>query len=262
MTIYVFDKGEPTDADTLPNVIINKNYPNEREIPCQKTGTGLYSSELTIQQTDIVHESYFYVSVQANIGNDEESTERSIDIYEEEDKLNVDIFIGDHYEAETYPGETLDITVYVEYEGVKITPDSFELRVNEHDDMPGGDPIPYSNPNVGVYEASYTVDSSITESTTLYINAEVEYNGVSDNRGADIIVNIFSVWYHCINITDTSAQFEICVSDLDGKAVSGADVNFDFRTDKDETGSKSGTTDVQGKSLFTIGFSNTRYLNI
>ncbi|MEE9151459.1 MAG: hypothetical protein V3U20_06480, partial [Thermoplasmata archaeon] len=248
--VRVFDKGQPKDADTSPTVTLSQYGSNERKITVEKVGTGIYSGSFTIMESD---GDYIMVSTEATLGKENE-----IDFsYDEdadydlvwivgEENLEVEFEFDDNPSSDivAFPGDTLDMTITVENNGIKVKPDSFSLTTSEEE-------IEYTNPRIGVFKASYTVSLTITESTSIYIRAEAEYNDDQDSDGGDIVVSFYSVWYHRVSITDSHAQFELCVADIYGMAVEGAEIDFEYETD-DEEGSRSGTTDSEGKSFFTI----------
>ncbi len=248
--VRVFDKGQPKDADTSPTVTLNKYGSNEREITVEKVGTGIYSGSFTIMESD---GDYINVYAEATLGKENE-TDFSYDEDEGfgwvwivgEENLEVEFEFSDNPLSDivAFPGDTIDMTITVKNNGIRINPDYFSLTADEEE-------IEYTNPSIGVFKASYTISLTITESTSIDIRAEAEYNDDHASDGGDIDVNFYSVWYHRVSITDSHAQFELCVADISGKAVEGADIDFDYDTD-DEGNSRSGITDSEGKSFFTI----------
>jgi hypothetical protein len=248
--VRIFDKGQPKDADTSPTVTLNQYASNEREITVEKVGTGMYSGSFTIMESD---GDYINVFAEATLGKENE-TDFSYDEDEgfgwlwiaREENLEVEFEFSDNPLSDivALPGDTVHMTITVKNNGIRINPDSFSLTADEEE-------IEYTNPNIGVFKASYMVSLTITESTSIDIRAEAEYNDDHAYDGGDIVVNFYSVWYHRVSITDSHAQFELCIADISGKAIEGADIDFDYHTD-DEENSRSGITDSEGKSFFTI----------
>lgn len=254
LEVRVFDKGQPTDADTSPAVTLNRYDSNERKISVQRIGTGAYSGSFTIMNSDV--DEYISVRAEATLGKENE-TDYLYDDDSDYDNihmsgewgLDVELkFDNTHSSGITAsPGDVIDMTITVKYDGVNVNPDNFDLTADN-------EPFAYTNPSKGVFKASYKVSSTVLESTSIYIDAEAEYDGEIDKDGGDIDVNIFSIWYHSVSITDSYAQFELCVSDMEGKAISGAEIDIDYEINynSEDSGSKSGVTDSSGKASFSI----------
>jgi hypothetical protein len=256
LELRVFDSGQPTDSDFPPIVTLNKYEPNEREISVLKIGSGIYSGSFTIRESDA--DDFLHIRAQATLGKENEedtsydedmdsnsirvSGDWGLDIVLEFDKTGISNILAS-------PGDTVDMTITVTYNGIKVDPDDFDLTAD-------GDSLEYINPTVGIFRASYEVDPTITESESIYISADCEYNGDWHGTGGSIRIDIFHVWYHKVSISNSIAQFELGISDLEGKAISGAKIDFNYEIDDfnvdDDSPSKSGITDSQGKAQFSI----------
>jgi hypothetical protein len=266
--VMVFDKGQLTDPDTSPTVTLNPYQLNEREIAIFKNSKGAYGGNFTIMEDDVCDSSIISIQTEATLGKENET-----DLLFDEDivwnvqpvsgegnlyiKLEIEDYNG--YYIKAFPGETINMTITVENNQGKVNPEDFELTAND-------EPISYTNPISGVFKANYTVGPTVSESTFITIYTEARNNGEVVYDVAIIIINFFSVWYHRNSVTDTYAQFEIGIADIEGKAISGADINFNYEIDNnefnDESPSKSGTTDTQGKGSFTISYDSASYISI
>jgi len=251
--VRVFDKGQLTDPDNPPQVTLNKEGSNPREISVTISDTGYYTGTFIILETDLENDNVFEIEAYATLGKDnvidkryDDSSmtwsfyvDREIDL-----DLKIEIDGDSSLFIERSPGDVIDFKATVENNHVAVNPDNFMLTV---DDVP----IIYSNPDVGVFKASYTVDSSLEEDTIIFMVTEAEYKDDFISTYNEIRVNFYTVWYHEIEISETAANFELYVSDMDGGVVTGADINLDYHSYVD-SGSLSGTTDSQGKVTFTI----------
>ena len=282
--VYVFDKGAYVNADENPLIILNKYYENQRNstnpddgITVSKIGTGKYKVTFSIWETD---GSYISIYASATYGkssvtddiynSDYDSKYISITTAEVETGLSVTVTIDNYYEA--YPfesGDTVDLTATVKYNDVKVTPDEFELKVGYGGygvgDYENEDFVSCTNPSVGVYKGSYTIPS-ITESTTFYIEPFASYNGINYTPYSWTIFSLdfFAVYYHELSVTETQADFEIYVSDLNGNVISGAVVSFSYDNDNNWNTpevSVQETTDATGKASFTITYTNVSYIS-
>ena len=264
--VHVFDSGQPIDADSPPTVTLNRNEPNEREISVLKTGSGIYSGSFTIREDDA--DEYFSIRARATLGKEnEEDTSYDEDTYSTSIQLSGDWGLNLDLEFDktgisnimASPGDTIDMTITIKYNGVKVDPDYFDLTA-------GDKSVSYSNPNVGVFQASYTVASTITESKSIYVSADCDYEDESCGTGGKIQVDLFYIWYHKVSITDSIVQFELALSDMEGKAISGARIDFNYELDntdiQEDSPFKSGITDSQGAAQFTISHDSASYIYV
>jgi hypothetical protein len=266
VNVRVFDKGELTDADTNPKIVLNPFSSNNREINLIKTGLGNYNGSFTITKSD-VDDDYLNIKAEATLGKENETdfvydkdSEQDGIMVSDEGRLGLE-FVFDYADSSyisATPGDTIYITVNVENNSIKINPDSFNLTADD-DDV-----IEYTNPLIGVFKANYTVSSILNESTYINIKAEAEYDNDTTNEEGQIRVNFWNIWFHRVGINNTQAQFELCVADVKGKAVSGADIKFNYEIDGFDidfnSPSKSGTTDSQGKAFFSIDHESASYI--
>ncbi|UCG70806.1 MAG: hypothetical protein JSV09_07365 [Thermoplasmata archaeon] len=262
--VRVFDSGQPIDADSPPTVTLNPNEPYKREISVLKTSSGIYSGSFTIREDDA--DEYLSIRAQATLGKENEedtsydddtdsnsitiSGEWGLDLDFKFDKTGTSHMVAS-------PGDTIDMTITVRYDGLKVNPDYFDLTAGEKS-------ISYTNPNIGVIKASYKIESTITESKSIYINADCDHNGESYRTGGDIQVDLCHVWYHKVSITDSIVQFELALSDMEGKAISDARIDFNYEIDntdiQEDSPFKSGITDSQGKAEFTISHDSAYFI--
>ncbi|ODS35438.1 MAG: hypothetical protein A7315_05555 [Candidatus Altiarchaeales archaeon WOR_SM1_79] len=266
--VRVFDMGQPRDADRPPKVILNRYDTNEREIALDKIDTGVYYGGFVILENDTDEDSFIYITTEATIGKENETDYlydydrdyETITVGSEEENdgdlnVRIEFEVTNAPIIEAEPGDSVDVTMIVEFDEVKIAPDNYEFTVEGEDLYP-------SNPSKGIYKASYEVDFTITESTNIIIHSEAEYKDKTDSAVGIIVVDFYKIWYHRVRITESNVQFEICVSDMNGKAVVGASVEFDYFTDSDDTGSESEVTDGSGKAQFSLNYESASHLQI
>lgn len=272
--VYVFDKGELADADASPVVTLNHWVEEKkRVITVNKIDTGIYTGSFTILESD-VDESEIQIDADATIGRDndmdmsyDEDTDYNYIYLEDaggEDLLEVKIEFDESNQPfiEASPGQTVEITIRVKYNDNSVNPDSLELSTEDYSSYEE-EPLSHTNQGIGVFKASYTVSSTITESTTIRIAAEAHHNEESEEASSYIHINFFSIWLHTTSVTSTAAQFEICVADMGGIAIQGANVQFEYEIDWEEGGGElSGTTDSDGKVPFTINYQDAEDVSI
>ncbi len=265
--VLFFDKGELTDADTNPTLILNQYSSNKRNITLSKTGLGNYNGSFTITKSDIV-DDHIKIYTEATLRKenetdllyDEDSEQDTISI-SHEGRLGIEFKFdyADSRYISASPGDTIFITVTVENNSIKINPDSFNLTADD-------EVIEYTNPSVGVFKANYTVNSTLSETTYIHFKAEAEYDDDTVYDEGQISVNFWNIWQHWVGINETCAQFELCVADVKGKAVSGADISFNYEFDYYDINfnspSKSGTTDSQGKVFFSIDHDSASFMSL
>ena len=247
--VHVFDKGEYVTAD---EVNVSVGYWPATYVTVTETSTGIYEGTYTVKSTD----TYISISATAEKGTDTDSDSAYISIGEEKG-LSVSIKLDDPSDYYAQPGDAVEMTITVREDDTNVNADTFDLTVND-------EALTHTNPSTGVYKATYNIDPDLTEGKSFSIHAEAEKGDKSGSTSASFYVLFYYVWYHKISTTNTSASFEVCVSDPDGKAVSGANVNISYDDDgsswtPDKTEQK--TTDSAGKASFSISYT-TSYLSI
>jgi hypothetical protein len=265
--VLFFDKSELIDADTNPTLILNQYSSNKRNITLSKTGLGSYNGNFTITKSD-VDDDHLKINTEATLGRENETDllydgDREQDTitisYEERLGLEFKFDYADSSYISATPGDTIFITVTVENNSIKINPDGFNLTADD-------EVIEYSNPSIGVFKANYTVSPILSDSTYIHFKTEAEYDNDTVYDEGQISVNFWNIWQHWVGINETCAQFELCVADGNGKAVSGADISFNYEFDYYDINfnspSKSGTTDSQGKAFFSIDHDSASFMSL
>lgn len=263
--VLFFDKGELIDADTNPTITLNEYSSNKREITLSKTGMGVYNGNFTIIKSD-VDDDYIMIDAKATLGKEnetdifyDEETDRDGITVSDEGRLGLEFEFdyADSMYISATSGDTIYIAVTVKNNGTKINPDRFILTADDES-------IEYTNPSIGIFKANYTISPTLSESTYINIKAEAEHDNETAYEEGTIRVHFWNIWIHKVNVNETHAQFELCVADVKGKAVSGAKITFNYDIDDYivdyNSPSKSGTTNSQGKALFSIDHDSASFI--
>jgi hypothetical protein len=251
--VRVFDLGEPVDPDEAPKVTLYSEDSQSREIPVNKIETGVYTGNFTLLESDLSNDNIFYLGAQATLGKesefdidyDEDSTGNAFSVKLKGDDLFVEIEFDGHpipY-IQGSPGEIIDMTIRISDIAGPVNPDTFSLKAGDND-------ISYTNSKTGEYKASYIISPAIDEDTSIYIYTEAEYNELYNFSTGSIEVDFYAVWYHMLNVTNETCEFELYVSDLEGKMTESVEVSIYYNYDKNET-QQWGYT-AQGKIYFHL----------
>ncbi|MCG2825432.1 MAG: PPC domain-containing protein [Thermoplasmatales archaeon] len=252
ITIHLLSNGEHVNPDSTPNLWLNKDETNERTLSVSKTGTGIYTSTFTVTSTDVsTGYGYDYIDIEgeATYNGSTETSSRGVYIK----GLSVTVSVSDSTPS---PGDTVSITVTVKDGTTKVDASTLYLNITESGESTP-QTITYTKESTGVYTAEYHV-GSLTTGTYFIITATATHSGQKGLGYAYLSVSFYDIWYHKISVTSTSASFELCVSDMNGKAVSDAYIDFTYE-DGWTTKSKQGTTNSNGKAGFTITYSDVDY---
>jgi len=157
------------------------------------------------------------------------------------------------------PGDSL--TYYIKtYEEGSLA-DDYSLTVLSQQDGGTEQTMVYSKMDTGIYKTTFTVPQ-VNRSTNIKITASVTlYGWARLSSSVDISVDFAQVWFHRQSITDTGATFDICVSDIWGKALGGTAVylNYSYKpTDsyyQQYKNAGKAVTDAGGKATYTINYS-------
>lgn len=308
--LYLFDKSNAVHASEKPIVILNENDDNERKsddsntnINIEEKEKGIYEIKFKISSNDVEFKNndnseYIDVNAKAIYGKDSEN-DLTYNIAEEwtnidvktniEKTISLSIEFDDIKDIFPSPGDSIEFTITVEEYGKLANKENLKAMTKVYQRVYNGNIITtpitnIQNPSIGKYTGKYTIDTQLNESIYFNIFAYIDENNNNVDDNEDIreeiwgYVYFYRIWYHELRISDTSALFEICVSDIEGKAISNLDVNLTGSTPQrvteyNNTGSSSYTiyneiysktkkTNNIGKTIFELNFENTSYIRI
>jgi hypothetical protein len=266
--VHVFDEGKYVNADQDPMLLV-LGEDLEREIETDKVTTGQYEGSISIMDSDIDNTDYMRVELQdieetdvygyyyydeyavSHGKDDEDDTSYNYvcsfevdDVYlnlegEGDTGLNVDIEIVDYTDYPFEPGDEINFIVKVTEDGEYVEPGDIELIIYYYDDDYDyqEDPLSYNNPNTGIYEAFYKIPNRLNHARTFTVSARAKLDesddGWDDYDSVHFDLYFFEIWFHEVSITDSKVNFEIWVADIDGAAVSSAEVYLEYEIYKD-----------------------------
>jgi hypothetical protein len=218
VTLYVYDGGQPADivgdADNI-TLTVREHYglgQQATSLTPEHQSTGVYTATYTI--TDENH-LYFYCEVTS--GTDHEVAD-TLHIQVTETDFSVDVNFDGQEVIAAQPGDVITGTIEVRYGHTPVNVDGFdELYVHDSDGQEQA--LTETLITTGIYEVTYTLPMTMTSGVyELYANPE----GTGAHDSAMIYINVLDVWYHRLSAIGQTVTFEVCVSDLEGRAVSGA----------------------------------------
>lgn len=264
LTINFFKDGSYVDLDENPTIKLNYySSSNERTIDTMKDTNGIYKAKFTIQESDIYYSSYYsYIPIEVEYYYNGNS-------YSDSGQINVKTnLIAECIVSNEFPtkGEKVDITFKLRYDGSLIDADNVNIAIAKPFDYYGSKQLNYQKTELGTYKTSYTIPSNLTSTTLFVIMASFSYNSKITNVQKILYVKLYSyeVWMHILSKSETNAEFELWVSDSNGKGVSNVQLNIEYYKDYTYSGEKTKqtqTTDSQGKAVFYIEHNNRTYIS-
>lgn len=240
ITGCVFDKGAETD----PTSISLKVNSSTTDVPLTKVAgkTGTYEGTYTISKSDAPYGLIDFL-FNASISPHNYDAERKVIVVQDEIPssdfaVRFDI---DSDDRTPEPGDTVDITILAEDGGTRVNADIMEIYVEDS-------LRPYDNPDTGTYTLTHTIPPNIDDNDIITITAHAIYNSKEVYKSRSMYVNFYNVWVHMNTITTTSAQFDIYVTDLKGRPVTGAFVSIT------SPASIQNSTDSKGRTAFAITY--------
>jgi len=161
------------------------------------------------------------------------------------------------------PGDQLVYYIKTYTEGSLA--DDYSLNVVYQQNGGTEQTLVYSKMDTGIYRTTFTVPQ-VNRSTSIKITASVTmYGWARLTSSVDIDIDFAQVWFHRQTITETGATFDICVSDIYGKALGGTTVylNYSYKpTDslyRQYKNAGKAVTDAGGKAAYTINYSKVEH---
>ncbi len=233
--------------DAYLGVSTNYNFNNPTNLTLTNSGTGIYTGSYTIKAADNNHNLYFFYEV--TIGNDHEETANYvtalvIPVYAIQDTVDVSFCGQDMVPAKG--GDVLTATILTKTGTSPIPVTGFNQLYVE---APGGQRqnLTFTTVETGIYNAAFTVPQ-ISVSGIYEIVAQPM--GMGDQDSAMIYVNVLDVWYHRLSVTGNTVSFEVCVADMSGVPVAGA--NFYIRRGEWPHDEFTGVTNASGKAMVYV----------
>ena len=299
---HIFNKGGYVDPDRTPEVDICSSYYYDdyydsydmellRNITLSRKEVGIYTGSFIIHDSDVDNCDSLYLHTEVSYGKhyegdhkyNEVRTYTSISLQREEKGVNVRIADLPTYIA---PGNTIHFDIEVMKDGVLASPDELDVWVYDPDyERRSGF---YNKVSEGSYRAGYEVPSFIKESGDYELRVSAEfyesdyYVDDSDTEYASFHVAFLGIYYHKLVLNDGISQFEIYVSNVDGKGVGDMDIALTYALnrdwydyydeyyydeyypyeyyygDDDYSGDLDARTDESGKAVFTIEYNESK----
>ena len=282
------------------------NEPNDM-ITVEKKDTGVYKISFKIFTSDIEYDEFDgseeYVSIRVkaegiygkdsendftyNIANDDVY----IDVLLSDEGISIEIEFDDMSDRYSSPGDTVEFTITIKDDGLLTDDLNLEVEYKTYEYFEYYEDyedwkiiFDIQNPSPGINKGKFIINANLEKPTNYQIRAFIDENdnGECDNDydsetekyiyekrdNLYFYVYFYSIWFHELNIISTNANFEICVADIDGKAVSGIDVNLTAKaeqfvydpvwnythTDYVEIYSDTKSTDILGEANFEFNY--------
>ena len=259
VTVHVFREGVRHDPGEVNLTVGEAN----REIPLTRQSEGLYNGTFTIGEEDIFW-GLVPINAVARDGTDpvEEAFASKSILPRSLDRLKVTIVTPDDGTDVYGPGETIEFTVEVTFDGAPVEPDEGTLLAEYMDAEWNSIPVDLAPVSTGVYGAAIEVPDGLNESMAYDVAVMAEYTPADQTYSAEdyhsFYIDFLVLWLHYGEVTLTRTVFDIYVLDLDLGAVEGANVSFEYSyrdaSFEDVTRQLAGTTDGDGKSPFTLEY--------
>ena len=254
--VQVYDKGALIDPTNITlQVSQNHHFNDPITLNLTNQETGIYTATYTVKANDNHHNLYFFYNVWNGPDHeivDDHDYALEIDVYSVQD--TVDVSFDGQKMVNARPGDVVTATILVRTGDTPIPITGFDHLYVENDGNIQN--LTYRTENTGIYMTDFIVPD--VTSTTIY-QVYADPADIGDHDSANIVVNVLDVWYHKL-ISGTTVSFELCVANMEGQPVEGA--NFWIQRNGWPNEDFTGTTNASGKSLVhitdvygTVGFS-------
>jgi hypothetical protein len=239
LTVQVFDKGVPANADDVNVSFQTEHYGEVKYLDPSSSSTGVYTASHLV----VDGEHYFMGDVNVQSGTDHEG--REFWMWIDDEDLTVRVSFDGQDSIAVAPGEVVTATITVRYKGNLVDADQFnELFIRDPDDNETD--LTEQRISTGTYTVTYTMPSA-TEDGEYELVAVADYANAHSDAHARVNLYMLSVWYSQISVAGNTLSCQIGVATPDGAAVPSAEVVV-FRDQDDMTG----TTDSNGTVIFNI----------
>ncbi len=248
LQLRIYNSGTLADATSIyAGVSTNHNFNNPTNLTMSKSGTGIYSGTYTVKAADSNRNLYFFHDV--TLGNDHEGVTShndalAIPVYSIQDTVDISICGQEMVPAKS--GDVLTATILTRTGSSPIPISGFtELYV----ETPAGEthPLNYTEVQTGVYNVFFTVPQTSVSGMYEIVAQPMD---MWDEDSVEIYVNVLDVWYHKLSASGSTVSFEICVADMTGAAVEGA--NYFIERIGWPYDAFSGVTNASGKALLHV----------
>ncbi len=263
VTIRLFNFGAAADADNL-TVVLNPDSVDERWAVPVRTAVGAYEVTFQIQSSDLGPSvpdgsSLLDIRVSATVGavsDFQYATLRVGSLLEAVVRLS---------SITATPGGRITLAVLIREDGILRDADALYLNASRYafplSPSNESTPLNWTRTGTGTYAASYTIPTSIEDSTAIDFSAWAFLHGSYTMGTAYVFVPVpirLDVWTHQPSANGTSAQVEVYAANMTGWPVVGAHVTMRYETLSFPYSVKrfelNGTTDRRGRALFNLTF--------
>ena len=238
-TIHVFLEAEYVKADMV-NITLNPYSNTTRYLDFTNESTGRYKVSFTIGRDDVVG-GYVWGKVDVEYGELSASEYIDIAVYH----LEVRSTISNPMPSK---GDTVEITSIVTNKSVNYDPDEVKFYLYKDDERyqwnATGEELQTTKASTGVYKTSYTINPQDNESHVYEFETKAIDGDEEEFAWVEATLKYYQVWYNSSTCEETTESYEInettfwrwenqtfClfVADMEGKAVSGAEITVMMR---------------------------------
>jgi hypothetical protein len=220
INLNVYNLGVLTDVASPQDIYLGVSKQNTLQNPhnlsLSNEGTGIYKSSYVI--TDASSLFFFY---NVTLGNDHEATPlyegMMVMIYSIQ--KNVDVNIAGQEAVSARGGDIITATIITKIGTVLMPISGFTQLYVETPDGQRQEYTTYDTLEDGIYEIDFIVPAVSVSGEYEVVAQPMDMNSQDT---ATIYVNVLDVWYHKLSSSGNRVSFEVCVADLQGVPIEGA----------------------------------------
>ncbi len=222
--VHVFDKDAPADPQ-----VITANDGDGNKIPLTKKTKGIYSATVktstdpywsgNVDATATLGGVTGSSSLYLNTKTIDTTPKKRITMVAKDPSLleppitgkTLTFVIRTYLNNKPADDDTLETSLWMQTEQDELTPTPKHISTGVYE-------MSVSIPNT-VHSGLYEVNAAVTQADDKWIDANI-----------NLYVDFYQVWMHKVSISKTSAKYEMYVSDLTGKTVTGGtlDLNYSY----------------------------------
>lgn len=244
ITVHVFDKGDYLAIPDSVAVTVNAT----KNIPLTATSDGIYEGTYELNQSDAIYtyvDWHLYFAANASLNLNWDTAEELIVVPKYDPgtpELNVVVDVDDPKDRTPRPGDDVALTITVAKDDTKLDPEEIYISTPEGT-------LDATRTETGIYTATYSIPKNKVRSEVISLIVNATYNDDVVWDYVALPLDFLNVWLHNASVGKTHADFEIWVTDLEGRAVPGAGVFL--------SAPKSGSgasTNEKGKAVFSLDY--------
>lgn len=271
-TLLVFNKGIPTDCDTI--IFQFATYNSERNISVNHSSIGVYYSIPFLQQHDLNHDGTTQIIMIAiwNPGtlNEKRVTDNYLFYSNQYESFNVDIFIPEFIDNYPIPGQSIEFDIRCSFMDTLVNPDDGFPKVRLYDSNLYLGQLSLNHVKTGVFKGSFSIESDKKNGSIYKLLVECSYspnNNVTNYTLTKTIsytipLTFINIWTRYVEVDNEHAVVQIGSTTRSNIPISNVDISITCEF-KDIDGSQlknySIVTNEYGISSFTIFYNFSQY---